>query len=238
LNSAERWGAASAWTLAAAIPLSGPVGFGIVNAVSPAPAWSGAENFARHFHPVQVLPYLFGFLLVGSSLILMASIYRVASGKTKTQALAGLAFTVIFASLIGFNYILQSVFVPALVRAYEPAWNTIISAFSMANPSSLAWALEMWGYAFLGMATLLVAPVFSGGTLEKWTGSLLVANGILSLLGAVLTLASMDWLLRPAGYWSYLLWNAVVLAMALCLAACFRQRMGRFADSHAERLHS
>jgi hypothetical protein len=37
----------------------------------------------------------------------------------------------------------------------------LIGALTMANPSSLAWGLEMWGYGFLSVGTWQVAPPWS-----------------------------------------------------------------------------
>ena len=53
----------AALVLAGAV-LSGPVAMFVVAQVAPQPAWAGAGVFADHYHPVQGLPYLLGFLLI------------------------------------------------------------------------------------------------------------------------------------------------------------------------------
>jgi hypothetical protein len=59
-------------------------------------------------------------------------------------------FCAAFASFIFFNYVLQTTFLPALARAYAPESAGVVAAFSMSNPTSLAWGIEMWGWAFFG----------------------------------------------------------------------------------------
>ena len=72
---------------------------------------------------------------------------------------AALVFTGVYAALVALNYVVQTTFVPALVTHGDIADAPLIAAFTMAQPRSLAWGLEMWGYGFLGLATWLVAPV-------------------------------------------------------------------------------
>lgn len=63
----------------------------------------------------------------------------------------------------------------------------------MAHPGSLVWALELWGYAALGLATWLLAPFFVGAGMERMARVSFTVNGPLSLLGALCSV------LRPAG---------------------------------------
>lgn len=76
----------------------------------------------------------------------------------------------------------------------------------------------MIGYGLLGVATWLLSPAFRGGGRQRWIRNLLVANGVMSVIGAVATFADLSWVMSPAGLTAYLAWNAVV-AVALILVA-------------------
>jgi hypothetical protein len=94
----------------------------------------------------------------------------------------------------------------------------------MANPASLAWAIEMWAWALLGMATWLVAPVFSKGRLERLTARVFVANGVLSIVGALVTAAHPGWEVTSAGLAAFASWNILVFAMSALALLVLRQR--------------
>ena len=50
----------------------------------------------------------------------------------------------------------------------------------------------MWGYALLGLATLLLAPVFNRSSwIEKTTAWLMIINGILSIVGGFITTVAL-----------------------------------------------
>jgi hypothetical protein len=202
----------------AGIVLSGPVSLLLVR-LHPQPGWRGAEAFVRAYHPIQTLPYFTGFILVGGSLFLISALQALAPAAVRARAAAALGFAAAFAGMIFFNYVVQTTFVPALVREYRPEEGPIIAAFSLSNPRALGWGLEMWGYAVLGVATWLVAPAFNDfGRLGRVTGSLFVANGPISILGAVLTARDPGWVLSPAGFVLFGLWNLLMLVM-MTLAA-------------------
>jgi hypothetical protein len=58
------------------------------------------------------------------------------------------------------NYVCQTTFIPALAPHYRPAYEGLVDAFSITNPRSLAWAIEMWGYALLRLRASLLVLIF------------------------------------------------------------------------------
>jgi hypothetical protein len=237
---AYRTGVHGALTTLAGVVLSGPLALLFVNHTHPQPAWGGSAAFARSYHPVQTLSFLFGFLLLGGFVLLVASLHAVAREAQKARATAALVFVAIYAALVSLNYVVQTTFVPEVARRYQAADGPILAAFSMSNPTSLAWAMEMWGYGFLGVATWLVAPVFRGGRLERAARRTFVANGPVSIVPAVWTAAEPGWILTSLGLISFVVWNVLALAMALLAYAAFRRRTARrkFAnvELHAHRM--
>jgi hypothetical protein len=214
----------AAGVMLAGLLLSGPVGLGFAS-LHPQPAWTDAEAAARAYHPIQTVPYLAGFLLVGGALGLVAALHALARPELRARTGAALGFASAFAALIFLNYVVQTTFVPALMRSHAPGEAPLIAAFSLANPRSLGWALEMWGYAVLGVATWLVAPVFAGdGRLGRATAGLFVANGPVSIAGGLLTAWRPGWVMTPVGTALFVGWNLLVAAMIPLAIVVLRRR--------------
>jgi len=197
----------------AGVLLSGPISLALVT-LHPQPIWQGAEAFARAYHPIQTIPYFTGFLLVGGALALIAALQAIAPPELRARASMALAFAAVSAALVVFNYVVQTTFLPALARSYVPADAPVIAAFSLSNPRSLGWGLEMWGYAVLGVATWLIAPVLADGSrVGRATAALFVANGPVSIVGAVWTALEPGWVMTTMGIALFGAWNLLVVAM-------------------------
>lgn len=207
------------------IVLSGPVAVAVVNVTHPQPPWRDAETFAHHVHPMQVLPYAGGILLVGALVVLVASIHASARPRDKAVTSAALAVTGAFAAFICFNYVAQTTFVPDLARRYDPANAALIAALSMSNPRSLAWAIEMWGWGLFGVATWLIAPVFDRSRLERAAAAMSRANGAVSVAGALWTVARPGWVMTPPGLAAFAAWNVLLAALAILLFIVFGRRL-------------
>lgn len=215
------WGAA---LTIAGILLSGPIGLVAVMTFSPSPAWVDAASYVQHFHPLQTAPFFGGFFLVGGYVVLVAALYQLAEERQKANAMSAVIFTAAFATLIFFNYVNQTTFIPALVKDYQPAYDPAISTFSLANPRSLCWAIEMWGYALLGVATWLLAPIFHRNRIEKIAAGLMIANGVVSIVGGFVTAWNLGWVLTTPGVVSYVGWNILVLALSIFVTLSLRKR--------------
>jgi hypothetical protein len=227
-GASRRWLAVGLGLALAGSLLSGPVALGVVQLTHPQPAWHGAQAFRESYCAVQLLPFALGLLLVSGFVLTSAALHCLAGARERLRTTAALLFTAVFAALIGFNYVLQLTFVPQLVLA-GAASDALIGAFSMSNPASIAWGLEMWGYGVLGVATWLAAPVLArlGGMAGRAAALGFVLNGPVSLVGAALTVAGRGWLLGPLGLVAFGVWNALVIAM--CGLGCWAAR--RSADA-------
>ena len=126
---------------------------------------------------IQPFATIIGFLLTPTFLVVMACIHCYASESKKVFSLVGLSFAIIYATLISLNYFIQLTFVN------QSTFDT--SLFSMTNPQSLMWVIEVLGYFFMGLATLFAAPVFGSDGIEKIIKWLFIVNGILGI-GALL----------------------------------------------------
>jgi hypothetical protein len=220
-----RLGALAAASTLLGVVLSGPGALLLLEATHPQPPWTDVETFVKHYHPVQSLPFFLGFLLVGGFVTLLAALHDVARVEERARSAAGLVFGAAFSALVFLNYVLQTTLVPELVRAHDATTASLLGVLTMANPRSLAWALEMWGYGLLGLATWLVAPVFEGGPLERATARLFIANGPVSIVPALLTALAPGWELTFLGIVGFLAWNVLVIAMAILAWLVFRRRL-------------
>lgn len=198
--------------------LSGPVGFGIVQMTKPQPAWVSVAVFAENYHVVQDMPYYFGLLLIGGMLMLSAGHYlntKAENDETRFHVLLSLVWTTVFAALIFFNYICQTTFIRHLALDFKPENEAIITIFSMANPMSLSWAIEMWGYGILGVGTWFLSSYYAEKNRAIYW--LLIINGIVSILTVVFIIIDVKWLLTTVGLISYFIWNILMIALTILI---------------------
>ena len=170
INGAYRVGVLGAVLIVVGILTSGPLAVLAVALVQAQPAWTGPATFVENFHRVQVLPYYFGFILIAGSVLMLVSICLLT--KKRAAALAGLVFVSIGAALAFLNYLTQTTFIPAVVNNYSPQSDAVIGALSMSNAISIAWAVEMWAYGFIGLGTWCAAGFFGMSGLDSryWHG--------------------------------------------------------------------
>jgi hypothetical protein len=197
--------------------MSGPVAFVIVNLLKPQPTWVSPAIFAENYSTIQDLPFYFGFLLIGGMLMLIAGHFLnyKSDDVNKFHLLVALGWTIVFCTLISFNYICQTTFVHNLALHYKSEYDFAISTFSMSNPMSFCWANEMWGYAFLGIATWLMAGYYRDK--NNFIRGLLITNGIVSLSSALWTIIDVSWVMTTAGLICYFAWNVLMIVMMIMI---------------------
>lgn len=201
--------------------LSGPVGLALVTWLGPQPEWTSAIVFAEHYKWIQSLPYYFGFFLIGGVLMLVLAHFmdhRQGEARISWKLGLSLVLAIVFCTLIGFNYICQTTFVHQMAINYRPIYEPVLAAFSMSNPYSLAWAIEMWGYGILGISLWLLADVYRKNS--RWIPTLFLANMLLSLGSIAWTIVDARWVMTTMGLGLYLFWNVL---MILILVMILRQ---------------
>lgn len=201
---------------------SGPLGLLAVVLVQPQPSWNGPALFIDSFHYVQTLPFYFGFPLVIGSILMLVSVCVLSGWRAKS--LAALIFTSIGAAFAIANYLTQTTFIPAVVDNYNSDLDPLIAALSMSNPRSLAWAVEMWAYGFIGLGTWLAAGFFNGNRLELIAKWLFILNGVASVLGVVAIAFDLSGVFSVAGLVGYGVWNVLYGALAIVFCLVIRKR--------------
>ena len=188
----------------------------------PQPKWQNAELFVQSFHPIQTATFFCGYFLVFGSMLTFVALYFSAAKSSKIWALSGLAINVIFTAVVFLNYIIQTTYVPYLATNNPPETATVLPVFCMANPGSLAWALEMYGWGGIGLSYIFMAFIFNNIKTERILKILFLINGISSCLSAIMTSIDMNWLFSNAGLTSLVLWNSLVFVIDIYLLKYFR----------------
>lgn len=207
----------------AGIILSGPVAVVLVELLAPQPAWRDATTFIQHYSWLQTLPYLFGFLILGGCVVFTASLVATGSEKQRPLELTALGFTCVAAAMVFINYVLQTGYIPQSLDADSG----ILAMVTMANPRSLAWALEMYGYGIFGIASFFAAPLFDNSGRQRTIRVLFVINGVVSVLTAILVPLIPGWLLTVPGMIAGALWNILLIVLMIVVIGEFRFGHGR-----------
>lgn len=217
-----RFGKISVYTNMLGILFSGLVFPVISTLYYPQPPWKNAGLFVQSFHPIQTATFFCGYFLVIGSLLSFVALYLTSKPDKKIWALSALAVNVIFTAVVFLNYIIQTTYVPYLATNNPPETDSVLAVFSMANPGSLAWALEMYGWGGIGLSFVFMAFIFDYGKTERTLKILFIANGISSCLSAIITSIDMNWLFSPAGFAALIIWNLLVLVIDFYLLRYFR----------------
>lgn len=197
--------------------LSGPIVSGIVKFIKPQPAWVDAKTYLAHYDFIQVLPILFGFVLLFGNCLFVCSIIRLAkTEKEKLYSHLAIIMVTIYAVIVSLNYIIQV----GYMKPLEGISEDVITILSMQNPLSLSWVLEMTGYAFLGIAFWLTIPLFK----EKVIRILISFNGIISILGIIVTCYDLSYPMGKYGIISYAFWNVLVIIIMLMIFYKFNSK--------------
>jgi len=120
------------------------------------------------------------FWLALSFVVLMISICHYAPDERKIWGHIALAFAIMYATLNTAVYFLQmTVVFPFLLNglADKVAWLKLEGGTTI---PSFMYGVDALGYSLMSLATLFVAPVFTGGRLENWIRWFLIANGVLT----------------------------------------------------------
>jgi hypothetical protein len=222
VRGALRLGLWAGATVIAGLLLSGPIGVVVVGAVAPQPPWTDPTSFVAHYHFLQAVPFLFAFLMMIGFPAMHVAMWVASPRAAKPQALLALVMAAVFAALISFNYIAQTAIVPNAVKS---GGASTIALLTMANPASICWSIEMFGYGFLGVASIFAAPSFRGSPAGKAASALLLANGVTSLASAALTSYDLGWAFTTPGFLGFVVWNALVVAMVAVIMLSFRRRL-------------
>ncbi|HEX5112732.1 MAG TPA: hypothetical protein VFV79_07790 [Saprospiraceae bacterium] len=201
-----------AWIALAGFILSAPIAFPIVMLIAPQPEWVSVEIFKANYHHIQELPYYLGFILISGMVVLVYSHKpENYAGHPTIQSELGISrvLITIFATLVIFNYICQTTLIPHLVKDPSTMNDSMIAAFTMSNPDSLSWAIEMWGYLIMAKALWLLRGCYRNQITSL--PLLFVVNLIMSIISVVWTIIDPYWVGTTLGLVLYFAWNVLMI---------------------------
>jgi hypothetical protein len=126
--------------------------------------------------PLGIAVLLTPSLLLGSSfLVLMVSVHQLPSNQ-KVWSHAAVAFATAYCVLISMVYFVQLTLVgPHLARGDVAG----LEPFVFVPFNSFLYAVDILGYTFMSISTLLAARVFTNGGIDRVARIFLTANGLL-----------------------------------------------------------
>jgi hypothetical protein len=148
--------------------------------------------------PLGIFVLLTPSLFLGSSfLVLVVSIHRLSSPDRKIWSHAAIVFATAYMVLISINYYVQLTWVgPRLVAGRTQG----LEPFLFVVFDSFLYAVDILGYSFMSVATLLAAGVFTGRGLERTVRLFLIANGL--LLPFIALQMYFHWMIWIAALWA------------------------------------
>lgn len=134
----------------------------------------GSESMST---PIGLIVLLTPSLFLGSSfLVLVVSIHQLASPDRKIWSHLAVAFATIYTVLISIVYFVQLTLVTPRVMRGEIEG---IEVFLFVPFDSFLYAVDILGYSFMSLSTLLAAMVFTGAGIDRVVRFFLTANGLL-----------------------------------------------------------
>ena len=153
-------------------------------------------------------------LLLGPSfLMLVVSIHQLAAQGRKVWSHAAVAFATAYAVLISLVYFVQLTLVAPRIAQGSTAG---IEAFLFVPFDSFLYAVDILGYSFMSVSTLLAAQVLKGEGIERVARFWLAANGML------IPFLALQMYFHPL-IWVASLWAITFPASTWSLAVLFRR---------------
>ena len=164
-----------------------------------------------------VLSIVPSLLLAPSFLAMLVCVNALTPSERKIWSQLGMAFACVYVPLCVAAYSVELLVVePRVMRGNttETALLTLVRGDSVFN------AIDGIGYMFMCLSTLVAAPAFDGGRLERTIRRLFVANG---LLAAPIFLT---YFVNRSLIWVAAFWSVTVTGSAILLAVHFH-RVGK-----------
>jgi hypothetical protein len=161
--------------------------------------WLGSQGGPESSStPLGFVVLLTPSLFLGSSfLILMVCVHELAAPDLRIWSRTAIAFSTAYATLISLNYyVLLTLVAPRLATGRTAG----IEPFLFTPFDSFLYSVDILGYSFMSVATLLAARVFTGDGLERRARWFLTANGL--LLPFLALQIYFHWLIWIAALWA------------------------------------
>lgn len=161
--------------------------------------WLGSQGGPESSStPLGFVVLLTPSLFLGSAfLVLVVCLHDLATPDRKLWSRTAIAFATAYAVLISLNYYVLLTFVAPRLAAGRVAG---IEPFLFTPFDSFLYSVDLLGYSFMSVATLLAAQIFTGDGLERRARRFLIANGL--LLPFLALQIYFHWLIWIAALWA------------------------------------
>ena len=160
----------------------------------------------------QIGLYGSSLLIAPAFVLVMICVHYYAAPEKRVWSHAGIAFAVMYAVMVSISYISQlAVVAPHIARGELDK----VAIIALQDGSFMQW-IDTLGYSFMGLSTLVAAPVFAGGRIQKWIRGFFIVNGILA---PFYLLAIPYPIFLVFGIW----WMVVVPGAMILLAIVFKK---------------
>jgi hypothetical protein len=161
----------------------------------------------------NILTLVPSLVLAPALLVLLVCVHDTTPADKRVWSHLAVAFAGVYVALVSVVYVVQLAVVEPLIVRSDAARAGLLTI----DPGGVLNAIDGLGYAFLGLALLFAAPVFTRSRLDRWIRWLLVANGA-AVVPILLTYFVDRAFLVIAG----LLWGIAVPGVSALLAVSFR----------------
>jgi hypothetical protein len=161
--------------------------------------WLGSQGGPESSStPLGFVVLLTPSLFLGSSfLVLIVCLHDLATPDRRIWSRIAIGFATAYAVLISLNYYVLLTFVAPRLATGRMAG---IEPFLFTPFDSFLYSVDILGYSFMSVATLLAARVFTGDGLERRARLFLTANGL--LLPFLALQIYFHWLIWIAALWA------------------------------------
>jgi hypothetical protein len=169
------------------------------------------------FPPNSLVQWIGGVVtfLTASGLVILFTAIRFADEKNNNiLGSLGVNFILLFAATVSINRFVQL----TVIQQSLPDVPTDLSRFLPYSTGSVMFALEMLGWGFFSsLATLVVAPLFSGSRLNRIIRWSLILYAIFSFMGVLGFVTN-----TPISAGAFIAWGPILLLLAILLTEYFQ----------------
>lgn len=126
----------------------------------------------------EILIYGFSLCIVIPFLLEMLALHYVTKNENKYWSHAAVIFTIIYVIFVTANYVVQlATVIPFTLEGKAEQVKMLVQ-----YPHSLFWDFDAIGYISMGIASLLVVPIFKKQGFDKWVRIAFLANALVTPL--------------------------------------------------------
>lgn len=144
----------------------------------------------------RILIFAPSLALAPAFVLAVAAAHVGTSPERRIWSLGALALAILYAADVSMIYVIQ---LGAVIPHDVAGRGGEVAFAACCRPGMPATEVDLLGYTYMSLATLLLAPAFPGGGMRRWLRAALIINGLLGL--AIFGQLEWPWLIYPAAAW-------------------------------------